>query len=607
MVVYNQIQQQPQQVVNPNTGTIVYCSAGGGGNFSLFREGGRVLVGEGGSGGLGGNADEGGSGGGAGLISGASAPRGGQLQGGQGVSLDGSISGAASGPDGAGFGGGGGGQRLEYDSATEKVRALTRSGNGAGGAVRLKFNGKVVDFTTPSPTSYSFQVPDDVTVMEIICIGGGASGAVAGDQARGTASFSATRGGSGGAFARNIVNVVPGSTLEIRVGAGGIAPTLFDLTTSRIPDQAQGRNGEASTVSFNAPTPPPPPPSIPASVPPPPIEEDVFDCEGEFSWCWEKVNFPYDGAYTIQFEADNFAELSIGGRFIDRAELQNPKAPFAVNLTRGAYDICVKLTNIPVGAKSFIQNPSGLGLTIKYKRRVEGDGASWAENPLAISASLYAPPCPKESGGVGVVTAIYPIDPGNGYPAGSGAGPTYPVALVPNRFDIVNPGLGYTLGDELIFDPPIDPPPVVCEVGPYGDVQKICFTPNPIPPAAPRLINTTGEGVNLEIIPRLDVVRDPIDVAPDRLIQVTDLVGLKQTGYVNGRAYFGAVFFKDGVQYAGFYETVGELVRVYDTLQESISARVVTPPNAIQRSGTDTRSNNPNLNIPGTPQSTTEI
>lgn len=605
MVVYNQIQQQPQQVVNPNTGTVIYAIASGGGNFALNREPGRPIVGQGGIGGRGGNGEQGGFGGGAGLISGGSAPAGGELRGGSGVALDGSVSGSAGGPDGAGFGGGGAGQRLEYISATGKVRGLTRSGDGGSGAVRLKFNGQVVDFTTPSPTNYSFRVPDGVTTMEIICIGGGASGGVAGDLVTSTANILSTRGGPGGGFSRNIVNVTPGSILEIRVGAGGRAPTIADLTASGIPEQVQGRDGEASSVAFTPPsTPPPPPPSTPPSPPtvPPPIDEDVFPCEGEFSWCWEKVNFPYDGAYTIQFEADNFAELSIGGRFISRTELQNPKAPFSVNFTRGVYDICIKLTNIPIGAKSFIENPSGVGLVIKYKRTVEGDNASWAENPLGISASLYAPPCPKESGGVGVVTSIYPVDPGNGYPAGSGNGPSYPVALVPNRFDISNPGIGYSIGDELIFDPPIDPPPVVCEIGPYGDVQRICFTPNPISPAAPRLINTTGTGANLEVIPRLDVIRDPVDIRPDRLIQVTDLVGLKQTGYINGRAYFGSVFFKDGVRYAGVYETAGELIQVYDTLQESITSQIVTPPDAIQKSGTDTRSNNPRLNIPGTPQ-----
>ena len=101
---------------------------------------------------------------------------------------------------------------------------------------------------------------------------------------------------------------------------------------------------------------------------------------------------------------------------------------------------------------------------------------------------------------------------------------------------------------------------------------------------------------------QFEVVRDPIVTEPQKLIQVTDLVGLKQTGYVEGRPYYGAVFYKDGVRYAGFYETPGQLVQVYDTLKESIDSQVTTRPSAIQRQGTDVTSNDPRLNIPGTPE-----
>jgi hypothetical protein len=111
-------------------------------------------------------------------------------------------------------------------------------------------------------------------------------------------------------------------------------------------------------------------------------------------------------------------------------------------------------------------------------------------------------------------------------------------------------------------------------------------------------------GINARFIPQFEVVRDPIVVNPQQLLQVTDLVGLKQTGYVNGRPYYGSVYYDRGIRYAGFYETVGEPVRVYDTLRESITAQVTTLPSAILRQGTDIRSNDPLLNIPGTVQST---
>ena len=94
---------------------------------------------------------------------------------------------------------------------------------------------------------------------------------------------------------------------------------------------------------------------------------------------------------------------------------------------------------------------------------------------------------------------------------------------------------------------------------------------------------------------------DTPEVDPETVIQITDLAGLKQTGYVEGRPYYGEVFFKDGTPFAGRYETAGRLIQVYATLQESIDAEVTTRPSAIQRSGTDINSNNPRLNIPGTP------
>ena len=77
---------------------------------------------------------------------------------------------------------------------------------------------------------------------------------------------------------------------------------------------------------------------------------------------------------------------------------------------------------------------------------------------------------------------------------------------------------------------------------------------------------------------------------------------MKQTGYYKGRPYYGAVFFKDGIRYAGYFETAGELIRIYDTLQESITEEVTTLPSAILRQGTDVTTNDPTLNIPGTPQ-----
>jgi hypothetical protein len=142
--------------------------------------------------------------------------------------------------------------------------------------------------------------------------------------------------------------------------------------------------------------------------------------------------------------------------------------------------------------------------------------------------------------------------------------------------------------------------------GAFGRIETVNVPPD-LPPfnTYPEIILSTETGVNASFIPVFEVIRDPIVDDPQKLIQVTDLVGLKQTGYVDGRAYYGAVFYENGVRYAGYYKTVGTLTRVYDTLQESITAQVTTPASAIERSGTDVTSNDPRLNIPGTPNTTT--
>ncbi len=119
------------------------------------------------------------------------------------------------------------------------------------------------------------------------------------------------------------------------------------------------------------------------------------------------------------------------------------------------------------------------------------------------------------------------------------------------------------------------------------------------------IVRGRGTGIGYKGIPILKPVLDPIGVDPKRLIQVTDLPGLKQTGYYNGKPYYGAIFYENGISYAGYYDTPGQKVQIYATLQESIDATVTTPPSAIQRQGTDVNSNNPRLNIPGTPDNLT--
>ena len=130
----------------------------------------------------------------------------------------------------------------------------------------------------------------------------------------------------------------------------------------------------------------------------------------------------------------------------------------------------------------------------------------------------------------------------------------------------------------------------------------------PQPPVIPPQTRTpiidiiSPTGVGFKGVPIYELVLDPLDPEPGTVIQITDLVGLKQTGYVQGRAYYGEVYYENGIRFAGRYKTAGTPIQVFDTLLESIEGEVTTRPSAIQRSGTDVTNNDPRLNIPGTPE-----
>jgi hypothetical protein len=303
--------------------------------------------------------------------------------------------------------------------------------------------------------------------------------------------------------------------------------------------------------------------------------------------------------------------LFIGGKEVLRAQqfAENPQT-FKVNITQGTYNVVVDndypYTTSQTNTEQYFReiNPTGFALVIRKNVSVRSNyGKSWDENPMGVGAILIPPPCPRRIRGKGVVTDIIVNDPGNGYLPPVLAPTTTPpstLALIQTNVPgVPGGGAGAGAGGGTGAPGGAGGAPGVPGGGapgvPGGGAVPLSI-PSP-PSGAPT-------GINASFRPQFEVVRDPVVVSPQKLLQVTDLVGLKQTGYVNGRAYYGAVYYDNGVRYAGFYETVGEPIRVYDTLRESILAQVTTPPSAILRQGTDIRSNDPLLNIPGTVQST---
>ena len=294
------------------------------------------------------------------------------------------------------------------------------------------------------------------------------------------------------------------------------------------------------------------------------------------------------------------------------------------------------------GSAEFLENPSAFAIGIT--RLVEdvpepgtpaaasASGKSWYQNPIGLNAIIIPPPCKKTVCGKGRVIDPLVDDPGNDYlhiptivevdppmdPDPIDMPPSYPVRVIPTEVVVINPGINYSSGTPTGGgigggDPTEEPPDeLIVENGngakfvpkfdTYGRIPEVGIaTPGNGLTRNPTIRVKSRTGVNFEARIITKVIRDPMDGDPDKLVQVTDLVGLKQTGYIQGRAYYGSVYYKDSIPYAGITETAGTPIQVYATLQESIDALTTTPPSAIQRQGTDVTSNDPRLNIPGTP------
>ena len=365
------------------------------------------------------------------------------------------------------------------------------------------------------------------------------------------------------------------------------------------------------------------------------INNPTEEIQGKtFIMRWEKVDFPVDGRYDIKVECDDVAEVFVEGERVARARLGTVRENGELNTyrkfnaTKGKKTVEIRLTNARIPNTSFRQNPTYVKVDITTNTEVStGRSRPWTTNPIGISAVLIPPPCPLKIVGKGKICEVLVDDTGGGYPIPPIVREVcseYPVTLELTGVTIIDEGINYNCGvDQLVIEPN-NGVRLEYECDTFGRITKVNVLPETptsgigtIPPTSPQLPfgrgydrtpqirMITDTGINFQAVPVFNVVRDPVDpdILPEQILQVTDLVGLKQTGYINGRPYYGQVFYKNGIRYAGVYETPGQLIQVYDTLKESIDAEVTTPPSAILRQGTDISSNDPRLNIPGTPDS----
>jgi hypothetical protein len=326
---------------------------------------------------------------------------------------------------------------------------------------------------------------------------------------------------------------------------------------------------------------------------------------GNKDFTWSNVDFSENGRYEFKFHADGAAILFINGeKVLESKSFRGEPITQFVDLSAGKYEVRVQLLDDSGVGIIFNVNPTGFALKIIKDVVKVISTPPWTTNPLCASAIIIPPPCPKVIEGTGVVTDIIAEEPGNGYPTPPGGGP--PVTLVLKEVIPTSPGINYGPEDLIL----INGKPLKPILGPFGTVEGVIV---PTAPGGggtplygftdyPNITMPSDTGVGFRGRPVFEPVIVPELVIPDdQLLQVTDLVGLKQTGYVNGRPYYGSTFSQEGILYAGVYETTGDLVQVYATLQESVDNQVTTRASAILRQGSDITSNDPRLNIPNTP------
>ena len=93
----------------------------------------------------------------------------------------------------------------------------------------------------------------------------------------------------------------------------------------------------------------------------------------------------------------------------------------------------------------------------------------------------------------------------------------------------------------------------------------------------PQIRMNTETGFNATFVPEFSIIRDPQPVEPvlTDVVQVFDLVGLNINGYIDGKPYYGNVYYVNGIRYAGTSaQTSGTNIIVYDTRLASVQKRL---------------------------------
>lgn len=151
--------------------------------------------------------------------------------------------------------------------------------------------------------------------------------------------------------------------------------------------------------------------------------------------------------------------------------------------------------------------------------------------------------------------------------------PQYPVVLELSRVIVKNPGINYDCANDELIITPSNGTKLSYSCDPFGKIKSINVNIGGYFTELPSITINSNSGVNASFVPVFNIIRNPqekVEIGAVRVVQVYDLVGLTINGYLDGKPYYGKVFYENGIKYAGVSNAVGPKIVIYNTKQESI-------------------------------------
>ena len=197
-------------------------------------------------------------------------------------------------------------------------------------------------------------------------------------------------------------------------------------------------------------------------------------------------------------------------------------------------------------------------------------------------------PCKNGSGAVlqsilgtgdltGVVVRVIIKDSGQGYLPPPQTVPQYPAIIELTGVTVTNPGFNHNCGVDTIEVIPSNGTVLSYSCDPFGKIRSVSVDKGGRFTELPQIRMNTETGFNATFVPDFSIVRDPQPVEPvlTDVVQVFDLVGLNINGYVDGKPYYGNVYYVNGIRYAGTSVNSGTNIVVYDTQLASVQKRPI--------------------------------